>query len=1096
MLIRVSGGTDGIKQYLESGKKAGRNLHRDELDERVVLAGDLDLVDSVIQSKAGHGERYLHLTLSFKEDHLSREQLQGIVEEFKKFAFAAYDTDEYTFYAEAHLPRQKALPNRENGGVVERKPHIHIVVPAINLLSCRNLSLFGRVAHNTVFLDCWQEYINCRFGLASPKTHRRPLMGGPAGVLARHKGDLFGGKQRAFKRRLLELLMERGVESFTELEQLLSALGEVRIRNAGKPGEYLNFKPWGHNKGFNLKDFVFTRGFCDLPMEEKRQRLAEEPGGDEYQEPGEPIPSPAQMEATLREWYDVRSKEIKYINSGSRLYKRYRQASPAERSEILEECRTAFYDRLRKVRQGKDIQDPGGPLTAPIAMTSPTLGTTGRSSDSLISQLSRDAREQANKPESLHRLINLRLDARRLLAELGQSHGVVAGKYGIVKGRDGGDRIVCGRRHLNPADFLGKELHLPWAAAKPILEAVYARQQDEAPIPPVAPTPSAQLWRDFNAARSQRAGTIKQAWLEQRASERIRREAIKTDFQATRARVLADPRLSPAERRAQQSLARMLRLQQESALRMGIAGERARLGEQGKTPLEQQYQAYLQYRATTGDTHALAELRRMEGKDGGTGASDPALATLHGTPVGDAVELLAGLSYEVAVNGDVTYSEQGVPVLVDQARAIRVLLEADANIEMGLRLAIARFGRNLDISGPTSFRQAVARIVVAQGLDVNFTDPALQEQIAMMRTTDEKERQAAAERRAAYQRAAQEKKRQETLAHLDQVKQDARRIDLPGYLMARGLRLRKEGKGWMTEAEPRWHFFLGQEGQWMARQGDDYVDAIGFMQRTEGLAFREAVEALAGRGGDRLTLPSSSQAAARAQAAPLTLREPSVEQRRQAGDYATRERGISLATLQSAIEAGFVAADDCGVAFLGRDCDGQVRSIETRFLVARTIQGELTSKRSYTGSDKTFPPVLPGNLAEVHIVEGGFDALALHDMARRRGTPPPTVIVTGGARVLKWLDNPDIQHLLGQADLVVQQRDREMQGKEADAGKQAQTDAAYAAQLERLASIIGKGRVSARSPAQGFKDVAEQNLHEAISSAHRQPSDNSGPDLT
>lgn len=747
MLIRISGGTEGIKEYLEAGKKAGRSLHRDQLDERVVLAGDLELTDAIIQSREGRGERYLHVTLSFREDFLSQEQFQEITEEFRRFAFAAFEADEYHLYAEAHLPRQKTLPDRHSGGAVERKPHVHIVIPTTNLLSGRNLNPFGKVAQNTTFIDAFQEHINHKFGLASPKDHRRPVMGGPAGVLGRHKGDLFAGTEREFKRRLLELMMARGLESFVELQVLLGAAGAVRIRNQGKPGEYLNFKATGQAKGINLKDFVFTRAFCDLPLAEKRQRLAEEQGGEEYQEPGEPRRSPGQLEAILREWHDVRALEIKYLNSGSTLYRRYREASSAERAEILDQSRTAFYDRLHKVRQGADIQAPDAPLVEPIAVEAPLPGATGRCADNVISQLARDAREaHANRPNSLHRQINLQLDARRLLAELAQAHGVIPGKYPVVKGRDGGDRIVCGRRHLNLADFLTKEVYLPWAEARPLLEAVFARQQAQAPVPESAPTPSAQLWRDFNSERALSAGSLKQAWAQQRTSERARREAIKAEFQVTRAQVLSDPRLPPAERRARQSLARMLRLQKERALRTAIAGERAVLGEGGKVSLEQQYKVYLQARAAAGDGDALGELRRMHGVEPAVvDAAQSVLAPADGAAIEGAVELLAGLSYEVAENGDVTYFQEGVPVLVDQARAVRVMQEADDTVETALRLALARFGPSLDISGPPSFRQAVARVVVEQGLDVEFSDVGIQEQIAMMRKT-EGERRAAAGR--------------------------------------------------------------------------------------------------------------------------------------------------------------------------------------------------------------------------------------------------------------------------------------------------------------------------------------------------------------
>jgi len=95
----VSGRHDGVKQYLEEGRKVGRELDRDDLDERVVLVGDLDLTDAVIQSidAPPKVERYLSITLSFKEDHVDRETLFRIARDFEAFAMHAYRPDEYSF---------------------------------------------------------------------------------------------------------------------------------------------------------------------------------------------------------------------------------------------------------------------------------------------------------------------------------------------------------------------------------------------------------------------------------------------------------------------------------------------------------------------------------------------------------------------------------------------------------------------------------------------------------------------------------------------------------------------------------------------------------------------------------------------------------------------------------------------------------------------------------------------------------------------------------------------------------------------------------------------------------------------------------------
>jgi Bacterial regulatory helix-turn-helix protein, lysR family len=51
----------------------GREMERDEMDERAILAGDLDLTKDIIQSIDADAQRYLNVTLSFKEDAIDRE---------------------------------------------------------------------------------------------------------------------------------------------------------------------------------------------------------------------------------------------------------------------------------------------------------------------------------------------------------------------------------------------------------------------------------------------------------------------------------------------------------------------------------------------------------------------------------------------------------------------------------------------------------------------------------------------------------------------------------------------------------------------------------------------------------------------------------------------------------------------------------------------------------------------------------------------------------------------------------------------------------------------------------------------------------------
>jgi hypothetical protein len=361
VLIRPSGHHDGVKEYLEDGRKVGRELGRDDLDERVVLAGDLDLTDAVIQSidAAPNVDRYLSITLSFKEDHVDRETLFQIARDFEAFALHAYRPDEYCFYAEAHLPRVKSYIDKSTGELVERKPHIHVVIPKRNLISGQTLRPFGFDKQNLHFIDAFQEHTNAKFGLASPKDNRRTLLTDASEMISRYRGDLFRANSRELKERILDAVLDRQVESYPDFMALLREHGAVLMRNAGRDDAYPNVKPAGADKGVNLKDPVFTPEFIELPTAEKLQALSAD-AADRYEAGGAKRRTPDDITAVLDEWYASRARELKYLNSGSRLYQQYQEASPHDRELMLADLERGFYaQHLKAHHERADDTIPG-----------------------------------------------------------------------------------------------------------------------------------------------------------------------------------------------------------------------------------------------------------------------------------------------------------------------------------------------------------------------------------------------------------------------------------------------------------------------------------------------------------------------------------------------------------------------------------------------------------------------------------------------------------------------------------------------------------------------------------------------------------------
>lgn len=345
MLIRVSGHHDGVKQYLEDGRKVGREFSRDEMDERVVLDGDLDLTETIYRmiDSAPNVDRYLTITLSFKEDHIDRETLDAVVRDFKAFVCAAYRPDELNFYAEAHLPRVKSYVDEKTGALVERKPHIHVVIPKLNLISGQSARPFGFDKLNLDYIDAIQEHLNAKYGLASPKDNRRTEFSDASEMLSRYRGDLFRVDSRQLKERILDAMLDRRVEHVDDFMALLAEHGAVRVRNAGRRDAYPNVKPSGADKGVNLKDYVFSREFIELPTDEKLLQLAAD-AADHYIERQPARATSEDIQARLDEWMVERAREVKYLNSGNTLqWQRYQQSSSDDRRLMLDTLERGFY---------------------------------------------------------------------------------------------------------------------------------------------------------------------------------------------------------------------------------------------------------------------------------------------------------------------------------------------------------------------------------------------------------------------------------------------------------------------------------------------------------------------------------------------------------------------------------------------------------------------------------------------------------------------------------------------------------------------------------------------------------------------------------
>lgn len=787
MLIRIRGGSEGIADYLENGQKQGREYSRDELDERVILAGDLELTDTLINGMSKEGDRYLHITLALKEDEIHPETLKGITEDFKSFAMTAFESDEYNIYAEAHLPKIKSYAHRKTGEFIERKPHIHIVIPQQNLLSGQNLNPFGKVEQQTFFIDAFQEHSNAKYGLASPKDNRRIEFTDASEMISRYKGDVFQGHAKELKARILSDVLEQNITDYDRFKTLLAEYGETRSRNAGSEREYLNVKPAGYGKGVNLKDYVFSREFIEKPEAEKQRFLSEESRQppQAYESPNPQLARTAEQKYTdlLTEWRDVRAAEIKYLNSGNRkLYAAYKEAEPEQKKALLAERAERFYQKHREpvpiqereaeavaqidsdrqrstvtaavVEAALEPAPPSTPAEALRAADHEPAETSRRSRDNVIGQLKAEHHEQAQAAKAAtleeFRQIKHALDARRLLNHLSQTHGLIPEKYSITQGKDGGDRIKAGSRNLNVSDFITQEMRLNFSEAAPILREVYAAQHARE-IPEQRPAPRKALWEAFRQADQNQQKQRSTDWDAQRHNEKQRREQIKQGYQAERRKLQDDKTKRPVERKAALSIVRMQRVTNDMELSATISAERKALKDQYGQPYQARYQSFLHEQAIQGDEAALAELRRQRN----AGATPPALNqnhikdsdrkkhghesadAAHEPPPQETAPLIKNLSHSIDRQGNVTYyadKAQQRALIVDREKRVDVEAAQDNQaVEIGLRLAMQKFGAGLKIEGSDDFKEQVIKTALKTGLRVEFDSAAMNEELQRRR---------------------------------------------------------------------------------------------------------------------------------------------------------------------------------------------------------------------------------------------------------------------------------------------------------------------------------------------------------------------------
>ena len=592
MITRINGGNSGIAEYLENGRKAEREYTRDELDHRLILSGNLETTNQIIQSIENNGqERYLHITLSFQENDVSPETLKSVTNEYKSLLMNAYHEDEYNFYAEAHLPKIKNILNNATGETFERKPHIHIVIPETNLITGKKLLPTGKVTFTEQYMDAIQEHVNYKYKLASPKDTTRVSDNNYANVLSRTKGDLFKERNAELKKEILNGISNKNISTFKDFGHYLKGFGEVKLRKPDTDNPYYAIKFKGDSKFTNLKNPLFSTGY----IENRDLTLIK--------------PTSKQVESRITQWMDRVSYEVKHIYPKSAsIREAYKALDEQGKNEFLKK-RINHYDKENKLsesrgregNQQRGLKQPTRPslsrrsnrlsympqrsLVYGIRGSSRPTGERNRSADGETSKrvLPNDANHHLGEPgaKSFHadqamrwnnagerstftrgiktisessvlhdeywqhlndraqnneietmREIRDNIDPVRFISALQKEFNIRPNDYPITNAKDGTPRFKVASRNMNASDFLTKHMNLSWEDAKVFMLKTYAAQQEN--IPYSLPYETKKLSKE---QASERFSSLSETRKELRNIVRNERNSLYNDIKNLRSQI-------------------------------------------------------------------------------------------------------------------------------------------------------------------------------------------------------------------------------------------------------------------------------------------------------------------------------------------------------------------------------------------------------------------------------------------------------------------------------------------------------------------------------------------------------------------------------
>jgi len=228
--------------------------------------------------------------------------------------------------------------------------------------------------------------------------------------------------------------------------------------------------------------------------------------------------------------------------------------------------------------------------------------------------------------------------------------------------------------------------------------------------------PKHDLWEQYKKRSDELRAAKKQLLAEAKQENTQAKEAIKSKYERLIAETKRDLFLTP---KAKRNIYKSLFANRKKEYQELTKAYKAKRDEIHKQTNQISYKEFLIQKALEGDSKALAALRKTKVK------LEP-----------NEKAILGKTDHKIFITKDPHITKQGLVVyrigdhgkIIDKGDRLRITIDSnELAIKEMLEMSIAKYGRNLDISGDLAFKQKVLAVTEKYDLTINFKDKTMQE---------------------------------------------------------------------------------------------------------------------------------------------------------------------------------------------------------------------------------------------------------------------------------------------------------------------------------------------------------------------------------